>query len=131
MSNEIILGGVKLSEVKALKEAMQKDAVKFVADGVEEGTKLVAKILEAENSCEVQSLVDKATEIFENVQLVASVTGVLYDIPYYEEYGYDSDEVMSMQLENVSDEWNVDFRKLFKTLEHMESNCRDWYSSTC
>lgn len=133
--SEIILGGVKLNEVKALKQAMQKDAVAFVSNGIEQGTALINQALESfeefDDEALITTLLKQAEELFDNVSLVAGVTGVSYRMPYYEEYGhYDSDEVLSHMLENSSIDWDLT-RALCSTLGSMEEQCKSWYSSTC
>ena len=71
--------------------------------------------------------------------IVAGVCGVVFTLPYYEEYGaYESEDVMSHQLENTDNEfvsfsWRDKsvFCNLQNTLESMESDARGWHSSTC
>ena len=144
MKEEIVLGGIKLSELASMKAAMLKDSVKFVADSIEKATLNLIKILkiaedygDSEEFCDMESaksaisiLAEETNELLKNVSLVSDVTGVTYYLPYYEEYSDDS--TFSSQLESLYGEFFTEsVRALYATLETMESNSRDWHSSTC
>ena len=44
--SEIILGGVKLSDIRAAHQAMKKDAMSFVADNIKAGRELFEELME-------------------------------------------------------------------------------------
>lgn len=138
MTQDIIIGGVSINELKRQRDAMQKDANKFVAESITSAQALVKQILEADADTD-PSLIDgwatEANELLKNAALVSGVTGVTYYLDYYEGYG-GCDDVLSQELENSENE-NVDpygngpVGALFDTLSDMEGTSRDWHSSTC
>lgn len=139
MNDIIIIAGVNINDLKKQRDALKKDANKFVSDNIEQVTKLVNQIVEAESEEEAEKLGKEAFELLEAAELVASVSGVTFLLPYYEEYGrYDSDEVLSMKLENSENE-NLDdvynsrtyLGKLYDLLGNMEADSLGWYSSRC
>ena len=141
MKEEIVLGGIKLSELANMKAAMLKDSVKFVADGIEKATLNLNKILaigngDSEEFYDMESaksfisiLAEETNELLKNVSLVSDVTGVTYYLPYYEEYG--DDIPFSDQLDDLYEFGSSSASALHATLETMESNSKHWHSSTC
>lgn len=147
---DITIGGVSIKALKAQKESMQQEAVKFVSDAVDIGKAAFEQMLLAQTYEHGKEFAKQALEAFENAKLVADVTGVKYSLPYYEEGGnYSYQDVLSNQFDGDECEqlesraqwleelefWgsNEDqlFTQLWDVLQTMESQCLDWYSSTC
>lgn len=139
MTKSIVIGGVDIATLKAQKVAMQQEANAFVSNAIAEGSALVEKMLKAESEEEANRLAEQALEVFENASLVAGTCGVCFILPYYEEYGqYESEEVMSNQIEDSENEhvqkvWDTSntLSRLSNVLYSMESDARGWHSSTC
>jgi hypothetical protein len=138
MSN-IVLGGVDISQIRAQRAAMRKDAVKFISDGIEEATKQFNELmlLEEGEEAEAEALAARINDILENVEVVADVSGVSYKLPYSDD-GYYDERPFSYRLEDPEDEGGAVnaygskiMGKLLDTLQEMEVQCRDWYSSRC
>lgn len=136
-TNDLILGGYTLDQLKEMKKAVSKDATKFIADHMEIATKHFAELRELLEEVEDDShvtpemlkLAEKANEAFKAVQLVSGITGVTFYLDFYEDWGTDGD-VLSTALEDcpISAE---ELSELQSTLEEMEWQSRDWHSSRC
>jgi hypothetical protein len=132
MTQEIFLNGVALSELKNTQTLIQKDANKFISDGISQVKTLVEFILESDDKELVAERVNEAYELLCNVDLVANVSGCDFYLDYDTEYY--SGDVLSYQLENV--EYNEDhpvklsdiekFHFLTSRLSDMESQSRQW-----
>lgn len=137
--SEIIIGGVSIHTLKAQRDAMRKDAVKFVSDNIDGAKALIEELLEltVEEYDKVDSLASQANELLEAAKLVSDVTGVTYFLPYSEEWG-DNGDVFTRRLEEadegaLSKDWDEypQLVSLFSTLENMESESSDWHTSRC
>jgi single-stranded DNA-specific DHH superfamily exonuclease len=142
---DIILNGVSINELKAVKQKIQKDANAFVSDNIEAAQALVREIVKAFEESDdnvnfdYHAMAHKAVEKLENARLVAGVADVQYVLPYSEEYGgYDSGEIISNRVEDMLSEldisYNSDFdplSRLYAIAESMESDSRAWNSSSC
>jgi hypothetical protein len=98
---------------------------------------IVNKIVESdeENPIDVDALAVEAFDILDRVDLVSSVSGVEYYLPYNEPYGYNDDDTLTTQLEEWSDESDVNIYKgkigrLYDQLGGMETQSRLWNSSS-
>lgn len=140
MENDIILNGVRLLEIKAMKDKITPSAVKFVAEKIDAATTLIEEILElGEKEAEADTaLMDlKAIEAkahLENAQLVAGVTGVTFFLPFSESWGDPGDTPYSSRLEEMeeeSEECSEVLRSLYSILERMEYDSKNWHSSNC
>lgn len=132
---DIVLAGVNIAELKKQKQAIQKDAVKFLSDGVEKVKALVAEITTLDTDSDHDTINAKAleaVEILEDIQVVSGVSGVEYYLPHRDEYGYSSGdgEPMLALLENAELEGD-DVDSLMGLLEDMEYEVRKWNTSTC
>lgn len=132
---DIVLAGVSIAELKKQKQAIQKDAVKFLSDGVEKVKALVNEIVELDAETEQEAIDAKAREaadILENVQIVSGVSGVEYYLPHTDEWGYNGsdDDPMYSKLEDAELDSN-DVDSLMSLLEDMEYEVRKWNTSTC
>ena len=131
---DIVLNGVSVADLKRQKEQMRESAAKFMADGIANATTIVRKILDEENTEDVDGLAQEATDILEQVELVAGASGMTYYLPYNEEYG--EDDSMANELDNA-EHLEIDWRNkspvylLRSRLENMEYDSRMWHSSTC
>lgn len=131
---DIILGGVSLTELKAIKAKVTPEAAKFVSKAVDEAKELVNQALQAESQEDVDRLCAEAADKFEAADMVSGITGVSFHIPYYEDWGYD-ETPLTGQLEDAGDFFDVygngPVARLFGLLEDMQSKSRDWHSSRC
>lgn len=138
---EILLNGCTIDELKATKAAVQKDAAAYIATATEQLKQLVQDIVDSEEGVAsegVEAMADKALELADNIQLVHSVTGVLFDIGYRSEYD-SSGDVLSEKLDNLFEESGLSYDQrrnlavwtLSGTLEDMEGEVADWNSSSC
>lgn len=127
---DIILGGVSVQLLKAQREAMKRDAVKFISDGIQKATENLEEILqdEHERPADADLIAKETADLLENIQLVSSVTGVKYCLPWDHEY----DSPYSGQLEcNLDWDQYPELQGLFDILESMEGECKEWYNSNC
>lgn len=141
---DIVIAGISINQLKEQKKAIQQGAAKVIADAIEQGTATVEKLLQAESKEEADTLAAEALALFETAEVVAGVSGVTFEIPYYEEYGrYEYNECLSTRLAQEDDDQEpnpyIDFRygdgsklqKLCSLLGNMESDSRGWNSSVC
>jgi hypothetical protein len=146
---EIVIDGVNLNEMKAKHDALQaemsaarnsirKGAVKFVADSIAAGKKIVDELLEEEDDKEkVEALANKAFDLLSAVSFVSDVAGVAFDLPYYNRQSdyypdgtpysnrFDDNENGLIEYDNPA------ISKLWGLLESMESEVQDWNTSYC
>ena len=132
MTTDIILGGINLQTVCDMKTSMKKDAVKFVAEGVERVGNLIAEIKDSSDPHEIDSKASLALEILKNVELVSNVTGSLYTVPWDSEGdGTWSSEIEGKQYSDGNTFDSPFLGKLYNQLDNMEYDARKWYASTC
>lgn len=141
---DIVINGVSINGLKAQKAAIQQGAAKIISDSIDAGSAIVEKLLKAESKGEADTLAAEALHHFEVAEVVAGVSGVTFEIPYYEEYGrYDYNECLSSRIAQEDDDVEpnkfLDFsygdgsklQKLCSLLNNMESDSRGWNSSVC
>ena len=136
---DTIINGVSLNDLKAKKQAIRKDAVVFVSDAIDKVKVLVGKLAEATTQGEVDELSKSAYGTLDNANVVAGIADIPYLLPYYEEYGgYDSSEILSDVIVESDNELlafkyseNTYIAKLASLLYSMESESKNWHSSTC
>lgn len=136
---QIIIAGRTLDELKQIQQEVRKDANKFIAQFIEAGESAVKEILSLveEDAEEVSDEIkDKVTELsvvaekhLAQAKLISDISGVSYYLPY-REHGYG--ESYYNDLENRYDGLpdNDAVSALFSILEDMESESRDWHSSS-
>lgn len=150
---EIIIDGVNLNEMKVKHDVLQAEmaaargkirqgASKFIADSIEKVKKFVEEILgedddELEDMQEIDFRAEQAVELLKAAQFVSEVSGVSFDLPYYDrqaEY-YPDGTPYSRRLEESDNtlvsEWGEAVSKLYNLLESMESDVSDWNTSYC
>lgn len=135
----IILGGIDIGQILAQRAVMRKDAFKFISNGIEEATKQFndLTLLEAGSEPEAEALVDSINNLLEDVKVVSDVSGLSYQLPYVEG-GRVVARPLSYHLEyplegrsHVNIYGSAAVQKLLATLQEMEVQCQDWYSSSC
>lgn len=141
--SEIILGGVKLSDIRAAQQAMKKDAMAFVSENVKLGRELFEQLmaLSEDAADQVDALAEEALKKFSDAKLVSDVTGISYYLPFSEGGDWYDEAPYSYRLEYagedgddgaaVSGDWTTSVSKLFDLLGNMEVKSRDWHSSRC
>ena len=138
--NDIIIDGISVNELRKTKLALQKGASKFIAESIEQVKSIVKdRLVVATNYDEAEVAAQEALGILENAQLVAGVSGVSFYLPYYEEYGGDYEyDILSKVIENADEDEIGSYyggggalSKLYSLLEDMESETRNWHSSSC
>lgn len=134
---DIIINGVSVNSLKQQREAIREGASKIIAENIEKATALTRELLECEDYAEVERLAALAYQTLDTVQVVSGVSGVTFFLPYYEEYG-DNDGIITSLIDNTENEAVMDnlaargaVRKLYSLLGSMETQSRDWHSSTC
>jgi hypothetical protein len=134
---DIIINGVSVNQLKAQRAAIREGASKLIAENIETAKNLTKKLVESEDSQEIETLAKEAYEALDTAQVVSGVSGVSFFLPFYEEYGsYNGDEIFSNILEEsenelVSENWDGAVSKLYRLFGNMESQSRDWHSSRC
>jgi hypothetical protein len=141
MKEDIILNGVSISELKKQKQAIQRDAAKFIAETTNSVKVIVDKIVESEDKSEIETLSGKALEMLENINVVSSVSGVEYFFEYRNEYGdYSHSDIASCRLEEKLDEFDVSWKDkkglekmfdLYNIFQNMETDVAAWNTSNC
>lgn len=134
---DIIINGVSINDLKEKRKQIQPGSAELISNNIDKVKQLVSQIIEAESWEQVEELSKQAYELLDTAKIVSDISGVAFDLPYYEEYGrYDYNETLSGMLEDGDNE-NVDvydggyLGELFDLLGGMEIQCRDWYSSRC
>lgn len=141
---DILINGISINALKEQRKAIQQGASKIISDSIEQGTEVVKELMKAESPEQAEELAAKALELFETAEVVSGVSGVTFEIPYYEEYGSEFEGVMSYALQQedmAEDDYNVNLEyryddgsklaKLVSLLESMESDSEGWHSSRC
>jgi hypothetical protein len=136
---DIILNGISINELKRTKAALQKDATKFISDAITQVQQIVKeRLVTADNYGEAEAAAQEALTLLENAKVVSDASGVSFFLPYYEEYGGSDDEdILSSLIENADEDIIGSYygggtlSALYNLLESMESESRDWHSSTC
>lgn len=121
--SDIILNGVSINELRAMQVKIQPEAAKYVADGIKalkRMVKLVRVNSEPEDEAEAQKLAGEAIELANNVNLVAAISGVTYDV-----------EGLAYRLADDFDLLEGKVDELYDVLEAMESQTEGWNSSNC
>ena len=137
--NDIIIDGVSINELRKAKDALLQGANKFIAESIAKAQEIVKeRLVVAASYGEAEAAAQEALTLLENAQLVSGTSGVVFYLPFYEEYGqYDSNDILSQIIENADHDvigkyyGGSTLSKLHSLLEDMESTARDWHSSRC
>lgn len=139
---DVIVNGVSMLGLKKQKEALQKGASAFIATAVKEALEMF-NTLEQMSADEVEEAKVLAVQIkdkLEQAQLVSGASGVTYDLPYHEEWGYD-EKPLSARIDEAADDFedgahaalndSEEISALYGLLEDMEYDSKQWNSSSC
>jgi hypothetical protein len=131
---DITINGYSIAELKAQRTEIQQGASKFIAEEIAKATALVKEVIDnAGDYAVANQKAAEAGEILEAIELVASVSGVQYYLPYNEPY--DGGNALSNDIENVEDAdydvySNDAVSQLHSLLQEMEGNSYLWNSSS-
>lgn len=131
--NEIILNGVSLEEIRKQQNSLHQAGTKFISDQLA----LVQDMMEdlEGKSLEYAEGVAKSIEdILDQVLTVSSVTGVQYDLDYYDNR---LSNTIDMLVDESGEGWKDFWKKfpklssLHEQLQDMENTVSNWNSSSC
>lgn len=137
MKEDIIINGVSVNELKKQRDAIRQGASTIISQNIELAQTLTQSLIESNDKEEIKRLAKEAHEALDNANVVASVSGVVFFLPFYEEYGnYEGDEIFSSMLDESENEllvevWDESISQLYSLFFNMESKSRDWHSSSC
>lgn len=135
---DVVINGVSINALKKQREDLREGASKFISEVIEQATAYVQAIIESDDANLIDDLAEKATELLKEAELVSSVSGVEYYLPYSEPYD-DNAETLSYGLENCDNELfsvyygnsrNVLVDRLHDQLQTMENASYLWNSSS-
>jgi hypothetical protein len=135
MTQDIVIGGVSIQELKKQRDAMKQEASVFVSDNVAAGVALVEEILEGNENTNFQQLAEEALKKLDAANLVSAVCDVEFYLDYYEEWGDGNPlthRLKSQDNGNIPSVYGNDaLGKLFDLLGDMEFKSKGWHQSTC
>lgn len=137
MQEDIIINGVSVNELKRQRAAIKEGASEIIAQNIDLAQELTQQLVTSDDKEQIKNLAKQAYEALDTANVVAGVSGVTFCLPYYEEYGgYSRSEILSRVLEDndnelINEVWDEGVNKLYDLFYDMESQSRDWYSSTC
>lgn len=147
---DIIIDGVNLNELKVqydalakqqveMRKSIQKGASKFIADAIKDAKVLLEQIVSAdeedEEKIDLETVSAQALELLKNAKFVSDVSGISYDLPYYDRQSdyFPDGELYTSQLEEsiFGYQDSESFQELWGLLEDMESEVSEWNTSYC
>lgn len=136
MKEDIIINGVSVNELKRQRNAIRQGASQIISKNIELAKNLTNQLLKSDNADEIKKLAEEAHEVLDTANIVSSVSGVTFSLPFYEDYGnYESEDIFSHKLEQsanklINENWDL-IRDLYCLFDSMESQSREWHSSRC
>jgi hypothetical protein len=147
---QIIIDGVNLSEMKVrydalaqeqaqMRSSIRQGASKFIAEAIKDAKVFLDQIVNAdeddEEKIDLEIVSSQALALLKNAKFVSDISGVGYDLPYYDRQGeYCPDgELYTSQLEEsiFGHKDSKSFEELWGLLEDMESEVAEWNMSFC
>lgn len=147
---QIIIDGVNLSEMKVRYDALaveqaqmrafiRQGASKFIADAIKDAKVFLEQIVSAdeddEEKIDLENVSAQALALLKNAKFVSDVSGVGYDLPYYNrqgEYCPDGDPYTNQFDDSIFGYKDSEsFSTLWGLLEDMESEVAEWNASYC
>jgi len=147
---EIIIDGVNLTEMKVrydalaveqaqMRASIRQGASKFIADAIKDAKVFLEQIVSAdeddEEKIDLEAVSAQALELLKNAKFVSDVSGVSYDLPYYDrqsEYSPYGDPYTTQFDEGIfSYDESASFQQLWSLLDTMESDVSEWLTSYC
>lgn len=139
---DIKIGGYTLAELKVVQNAVRKDANKIISDAIQTATDNMEALLQfdgegdepytEEDKEKILALAKEAGEALELADVIATVSGMEYNLPYCTDWDNDGffhrfESADNEELFELIDENS----KVFGKLEDMEYQSRKWNQSTC
>lgn len=137
MTEDIIINGVSVNELKRQREAIREGAAQIISQNISLAQSLTEQLVQSEDKDEIKSLAKQAFDALDTASVLSGVSGITFFLPFHEEYGnYDSSEIYSSILEDCENElidevWDDGVRELCELFYDMEAQSRDWNSSRC
>jgi len=134
----LILAGVDVYHIQALREQIAQEANKFVSNGIDtvKATMGIIKpMLEDTDDAdpnvdsELETQCTELLQLLKDIELVSDCSGMSYYLPWDGEY--DETPFSCTFDDNAPGNLSTLFSELYNQLEGMESQSKAWNDSTC